>query len=154
LKRQSAGFSFTPKLWMHPSHDFSRNLAAFDADLDAPFPFMYISLPSAKDPSFGARYPKKRLAERLWLDLYRHVPAASGTVTTWELSPPSPRNTSLTLHVVNRTVLAQDIGTVGVAGALSGAMVTASAMSRRNMFGAVSKAARTAASQNRAGRVP
>ena len=31
---------------------------------------------------------KKRLAERLLVELYRHVPAASGMVTTWELSTP------------------------------------------------------------------
>jgi all-trans-retinol 13,14-reductase len=109
-------------LWIHPSLDFDRNLAAFDADLDAPFPFLYISFPSAKDPSFEARYPnrhtmevvtlarygrfsqwaasawkrrpdayeatKTRLAARLLVELSRHVPAASGTVTTWELSTP------------------------------------------------------------------
>ena len=109
-------------LWIHPTLDFDRNLSAFDANLDAAFPFLYISFPSAKDPSFEARYPnrhvievvtlasyehfsrwagsdwrrrpveyeltKKRLADRLLSELYRHVPAAAGTVTTWELSTP------------------------------------------------------------------
>ena len=186
-------------LWIHPSLDFDRNLSAFDADIEAPFPFLYISFPSAKDPSFGARYSnrhtielvtlapyahfsrwagsnwkrrpeeyeatKKRLAERLLVELYRHVPAASGRVTTWELSTPLS-----TQHFANarygemyglahtperfeshdlrpRTPIrglfltGQDIGMCGVMGALSGAVVTASAMLRRNMFSEVSKAA-------------
>ena len=109
-------------LWIHPTLDFDRNLSAFDANLDAAFPFLYISFPSAKDLSFEARYPnrhvievvtlasyehfscwagsdwrrrpveyeltKKRLADRLLAELYLHVPAAAGTVTTWELSTP------------------------------------------------------------------
>ena len=46
-------------LWIHPSLDFDRNLSASHADCDAPFPFLYISFPSAKDPSFSARYPHR-----------------------------------------------------------------------------------------------
>ena len=198
-------------LWIHPSLDFDRNLSAFDADLDAPFPFLYISFPSAKDPSFDARYPnrhtievvtlapyerfsqwagsdwkrrpeeyeatKKRLAERLLVELYRHVPAASGMVTTWELSTPlstqhfanAPHGETYGLAhtparfesrdlrphtpIRNLFLTGQDIGMVGVVGALSGAVVTASAMLRRNMFGVVSKAARRGARLN-SGPVP
>jgi len=188
-------------LWIHPSLDFDRNQAAFETDIEAPFPFLYISFPSAKDPSFDVRYPnrhtievvtlapythfsqwsesewkrrpdayeatKKRLAERLLNELYRHVPTASGAVTTWELSTPLS-----TLHFANvphgemyglahtparfesrdlrsRTPIrglfltGQDIGMCGVMGALSGAVVTASAMLRRNMFSEVSKGSMT-----------
>ncbi|MBI4486086.1 MAG: NAD(P)/FAD-dependent oxidoreductase, partial [Acidobacteria bacterium] len=189
-------------LWIHPSLDFDRNMSAFDADLEAPFPFLYISFPSAKDPSFDARYPsrhtmevvtvapyerfsrwagtdwkrrpeeyeavKKRLAERLIAELVRHVPAAAGAVSTWELSTPlstqhfanAPRGEMYGLaHTPERFesrdlrpstpirglfLTGQDIGLCGVMGALSGALVTASAMLRRNMFGEVTKAARTA----------
>ena len=185
-------------LWIHPSLDFDRNLAAFETDIEAPFPFLYISFPSAKDPSFDARYPnrhtievvtlapyerfsrwaasdwkrrpdayeatKKQLAERLLVELYRHVPAASGTVTTWELSTPlstqhfanAPHGEMYGLaHTPGRFesrdlrsrtpirglfLTGQDIGMCGVMGALSGAVVTASAMLRRNMFAEVSKA--------------
>jgi all-trans-retinol 13,14-reductase len=193
-------------LWIHPSLDFDRNLSAFNADLDAPFPFLYISFPSAKDPSFDARYPnrhtievvtpapyerfsrwaakdwkrrpeeyeatKTRLAERLLAELYRQVPAASGTVTTWELSTPlstqhfanAPHGEMYGLaHTPGRFesrdlrpytpirhlfLTGQDIGMVGVMGALSGAVVTASAMLRRNVFGEVSKAARRASGRS------
>ena len=193
--------SFYPaNLWIHPSLDFDRNLSAFNADLDAPFPFLYISFPSAKDPSFDARYPnrhtievvtlapyerfsrwagsdwkrrpeeyeaiKKRLAERLLVELCQHVPVASGTILTWELSTPlstqhfanAPRGEMYGLAhtpmrfesrdlgpytpVRNLFLTGQDVGICGVMGALSGAVVTASAMLRRNLFGEVSKAAR------------
>jgi phytoene dehydrogenase-like protein len=187
-------------LWIHPSLDFDRNLAAFDTDIEAAFPFLYISFPSAKDPSFAARYPnrhtievvtlapyehfsqwagsdwkrrpeayeatKARLAARLLAELYRHVPAARGTVTAWELSTPlstqhfanAPRGEMYGLaHTPGRFesrdlrprtpirglfLTGQDIGTCGVMGALSGAVVTASAMLRRNLFGEVLKAGR------------
>jgi all-trans-retinol 13,14-reductase len=187
-------------LWIHPSLDFDRNLSAFDADPDAPFPFLYISFPSAKDPSFDARYPnrrtievvtpapyerfsrwavsdwkrrpeeyevtKKRLAERLLAELYRHVPAASGMVTTWEVSTPlstqhfanaphgemyglahtpgrfESRDLRVLTPVRNLFLTGQDIGMVGVMGALSGAVLTASAMLRRNMFSEVLKTVR------------
>jgi all-trans-retinol 13,14-reductase len=168
--------------------------------LEAPFPFLYISFPSAKDPSFDARYPhdhtievvtpapyerflrwagsdwkrrpeeyeatKKRLAERLLIKLHRHVPATSGVITTWELSTPlstqrftnAPRGEMYGLAhtpgrfesrdlrprtpIHNLFLTGQDIGMVGVMGALSGAVVTASAMLRRNIFGEVSRAAK------------
>jgi all-trans-retinol 13,14-reductase len=187
-------------LWIHPTLDFDDNLSAFNADLDAPFPFLYISFPSAKDPSFDARYPnrqvievvtlasyehfsrwaasdwrrrpeeyeetKKRLAERLLRELYRHVPDAAGTVSTWELSTPlstqhfanAPRGEMYGLaHTPMRFesrdlgprtpirqlfLSGQDVGMCGVMGALSGALVSASAMLGRNMFGEVSKPAR------------
>lgn len=197
----AAAPSFYPaNLWIHPSLDFDRNLSAFNADLDAPFPFLYISFPSAKDPSFDARYPnrhtievvtlapyerfsrwagsdwkrrpeeyeaiKKRLAERLLVELCQHVPVASGTILTWELSTPlstqhfanAPRGEMYGLAhtpmrfesrdlgpytpVRNLFLTGQDVGICGVMGALSGAVVTASAMLRRNLFGEVSKAAR------------
>jgi all-trans-retinol 13,14-reductase len=50
-------------LWIHPTNDFDRNWAAFAADLEAPFPVLFISFPSAKDPSFEARYPGHQTIE-------------------------------------------------------------------------------------------
>ena len=44
-------------LWVHPAVDFDRNLAQFVADENAPFPFLFISFPSAKDPTFASRHP-------------------------------------------------------------------------------------------------
>ncbi len=100
------------------------------------------------------------------------LPAASETVTTWELSTPlstqhfanAPHGEMYGLaHTPGRFesrdlrsrapirglfLTGQDIGMCGVMGALSGAVVTASAMLRRNMFGEVSKAARRRARLN------
>jgi all-trans-retinol 13,14-reductase len=50
-------------LWIHPTLDFDRNWAAFAADSEAAFPFLFISFPSAKDPSFDGRYPGHQTIE-------------------------------------------------------------------------------------------
>jgi all-trans-retinol 13,14-reductase len=100
------------------------------------------------------------------------VPAASGTVTTWELSTPlstqhfanaphgemyglahtpgrfESRDLRPRMPIRSLFLTGQDIGMCGVMGALSGAVVTASAMLRRNMFGEVSKAAQHRARRN------
>ncbi len=44
-------------LWIYPSYDHDRNVAAFAKDLNAEFPVVYISFPSARDPDFARRYP-------------------------------------------------------------------------------------------------
>lgn len=41
----------------------ARNWAAFASDLNAPFPVLYISFPSAKAPTFEARYPAHQTIE-------------------------------------------------------------------------------------------
>ena len=177
--------------------DFDRNLAQFAEDENAPFPFLFISFPSAKDPTFAHRHPgaqtievvtptpfsrfagwgetrwqhrgdeyeatKRRLAERLLGDLYRHVPAIEGAVKTWELSTPlstrhfvgaargqiyglahSPerflsRDLRPRTPIRNLFLTGQDVGTCGVMGALSGAVATASAMLGRNLFGVATR---------------
>jgi all-trans-retinol 13,14-reductase len=50
-------------LWVHPDLDFDRNLARFEADTDAPFPFVFISFPSAKDATFASRHPGRETIE-------------------------------------------------------------------------------------------
>ncbi|HEX4142638.1 MAG TPA: NAD(P)/FAD-dependent oxidoreductase [Pirellulales bacterium] len=47
----------TTNLWVHPGPDHDRNLAAYLADSAGPLPYVYISFPSAKDPTFAQRYP-------------------------------------------------------------------------------------------------
>lgn len=49
--------------WIYPSEHYETDLVAFDNDIDAPFPLIYISFPSAKDPSFTARYPGRATIE-------------------------------------------------------------------------------------------
>ncbi|HTV74243.1 MAG TPA: hypothetical protein VME66_11115, partial [Candidatus Acidoferrales bacterium] len=44
-------------LWVHPTNDHDANCARFMADPSAPFPMLFISFPSAKDPEFERRHP-------------------------------------------------------------------------------------------------
>jgi all-trans-retinol 13,14-reductase len=50
-------------LWIYPSEHYEADLAAFDADPEADFPLVYVSFPSAKDPSFTTRYPGRATIE-------------------------------------------------------------------------------------------
>jgi all-trans-retinol 13,14-reductase len=43
--------------WIYPSNDYDGALDAFLADPGAPFPIVYISFPSAKDPDYENRHP-------------------------------------------------------------------------------------------------
>ena len=43
--------------WIYPSNDYDGALDAFLANPDAPFPIVYISFPSAKDPDYENRHP-------------------------------------------------------------------------------------------------
>lgn len=52
-------------LWIYPSFDHDVNVERFSQDLDAPFPFLYISFPSAKDPDFERRHPGKSTIEAI-----------------------------------------------------------------------------------------
>ena len=50
------GFTGT-NLWVHPSSDFEGNLNRFMDNPTGPFPLLFISFPSAKDPEFESRHP-------------------------------------------------------------------------------------------------
>ena len=43
--------------WIYPHNDFDAAVETFVADKDAPFPVVYISFPSAKDPAYVDRHP-------------------------------------------------------------------------------------------------
>jgi len=66
-------------LWIHPTPDFDRNWDAFAADLEAPFPLLFVSFPSAKDPTFEARYPGHQTIEVV-------VPAPYEPFAAWSRS--------------------------------------------------------------------
>ncbi|MEW5741673.1 MAG: NAD(P)/FAD-dependent oxidoreductase [Myxococcota bacterium] len=44
-------------LWLYPDEHHDRNVERFEADPEAPFPVVYCSFPSAKDPDFQRRHP-------------------------------------------------------------------------------------------------
>jgi all-trans-retinol 13,14-reductase len=57
--RDTAAALGLPKtnFWIYPHNDFDGALADFLEDHDAPFPVVYISFPSAKDPDYLNRHP-------------------------------------------------------------------------------------------------
>jgi all-trans-retinol 13,14-reductase len=186
-----------PNLWVYASPDQDGDIERFMNDPEAPLPLAYISFPSAKDPSFGSRFPgratievvsiapyswfqkweetrwmkrgedytrlKDDLSKRLVEILEREVPQVAGKIAYHELSTPLS-----TRHFGNypkgeiyglehtparfreralrpRTGLkgfyltGQDVCTAGVAGALFGAVLSASAILGRNLLGEISR---------------
>jgi all-trans-retinol 13,14-reductase len=192
-------------LWIYPPSDggavdHDANLARFLRDPSAPFPALYISFPSAKDPEFEQHHPgratlegvvfapyewfarwedsrwkrraadydafKQALAARIQSEVERNVPAVAGKIDRAELSTPlttrhfmnyqrgeayglaatperfrlrslTPRTTIRNLYLTG-----QDVASLGVAGALFGGVMTASAVLNRNLMAAVTKPVR------------
>jgi all-trans-retinol 13,14-reductase len=189
-------------LWVHPSFDHDANVEnfardGFSPDREAPFPFVYLSFPSAKDPDFARRHPRKstidviamvpyaafaewgetrwkrrgeeydglkqRLAARLREELERQVPAAAGHIECAELSTPLSTQHFMNysrgeIYGLNATparyalralgartpvrgvyLTGQDAASLGVAGALFGGVIGASAALGKNLFSKVMK---------------
>lgn len=49
--------------WIYPDHRYDEAVDAFIEDTSRPFPVVYISFPSAKDPSYATRYPGRSAIE-------------------------------------------------------------------------------------------
>ncbi|MGD1090875.1 MAG: NAD(P)/FAD-dependent oxidoreductase [Bryobacteraceae bacterium] len=54
---------FPGNLWICPSPDHDANVAQSEASCDGTLPVIFISFPSAKDPSFTSRYPGRATIE-------------------------------------------------------------------------------------------
>ena len=67
-------------LWVHPDVDFDRNLARFESDSNAPFPFLFISFPSAKDATFASRHPGRDTVEVITVMPFSHFAQWSNTL--------------------------------------------------------------------------
>ena len=57
-------------LWVYPDHRHDENFKRFLADVNAPFPLVYLSFPSAKDPDFERRYPGRSTIEAVTMGSY------------------------------------------------------------------------------------
>ena len=76
----------TTNLWVFPVPDHDANVATFTADLEAPFPAVYISFPSAKDPDFERWHPGHATIEAITILPYeRFAPWAD---TRWHRRGP------------------------------------------------------------------
>ena len=69
-------------LWIYPDHRHEENFAAFQRDIEAPLPVVYLSFPSAKDPDFDRRYPGRSTIEAITLGPY--APFARWEETKWK----------------------------------------------------------------------
>ncbi|ANM30281.1 FAD-dependent oxidoreductase [Acidobacteria bacterium Mor1] len=58
--------------WIYPdgSYDHDKNVEAFVADVNADFPVVYVSFPSAKDPKWEERYPGRATVDIITLAPY------------------------------------------------------------------------------------
>src|SRR6185369_1047232 len=54
-------------LWIYPEGDREEAFQRFANDPDAPFPLVYVSFPSVKDPQFEARHPGRATIEMITL---------------------------------------------------------------------------------------
>ena len=64
LKSSSEELGIFPgNLWICPGPDHDANVSQSEASCDGPLPVLFISFPSAKDPSFANRYPGRATIE-------------------------------------------------------------------------------------------
>ncbi len=80
LSRPAAELGIDPaNVWAHPTCDFDANLAAHADDFEAPFPFLFVTFPSAKDPSWDRHFPGKATVEMYGFTRFEHFEPWRGT---------------------------------------------------------------------------
>lgn len=184
--------------WIYPDKiDHDTAVTNYLNDLEADFPVVYISFPSAKDPDWSNRYPgkstidiitllpyngfknwdgtkwmkrgkeyealKENISKRLLEVLYKHIPQAKGKIEHYELSTPlttqhfinydegeiygldhtpkrfRQRFLKPRTRIKNLYLTGQDVVTAGVAAALFSGVITAAAITRKNIMKKVMK---------------
>lgn len=78
LKGTSAELGLKPgNIWLFPDSNASANLQRYYSQANTEFPFVYLSFPSAKDPSWDQRYPGKSTIDMI-------VPASPAWFKQWQ----------------------------------------------------------------------
>jgi all-trans-retinol 13,14-reductase len=198
LKREAGEADFeATNLWIYDGPDHDAAVERYTADPGAPLPAVFVSFPSAKDPTFPERYPERStievvtpvpygvferwadtrwrrrgteyedfkadLAARLRAELERHVPATRGKIDYDELSTPlstrhfsnyeqgeiygyaavparfRARSLGARTSIRDLYLTGQDTASLGVMGALSGGVITASLVLGRNLMSKVTR---------------
>ena len=184
--------------WIYPDKiDHDTAIKNYVKDINADFPVVYISFPSAKDPDWSNRYPckstidiitllpyesfqewngtrwmkrgddykalKEKIAQRLLKELYKKIPQAEGKIEHYELSTPlttqhfinyekgeiygldhSPKRFRQQFlkprtPIKNLYLTGQDIITAGVGSALFSGVLTAVAITGKNLMKKIMK---------------
>lgn len=73
-------------LWVYPDERHDENVARFAADPDAPFPLLYFSFPSAKDPDFQRRHPGRATVDVITMAKWEWFSKWEGTA--WQKRGP------------------------------------------------------------------
>jgi all-trans-retinol 13,14-reductase len=80
LKRNPGEPDFdATNLWIYGGPDHDSRMASFENDPHSPFPVLFISFPSAKDPTFAQRYPGRSTIEVVAPVPYRWFERWAGT---------------------------------------------------------------------------
>lgn len=73
-------------LWVYPDEKHDENVARFAASPDAPFPMLYFSFPSAKDPDFQRRHPGRATVDVITMARWEWFSPWAGTA--WQKRGP------------------------------------------------------------------
>lgn len=73
-------------LWLYPDAHHDQNTQRFMDDPDAPFPMLYFSFPSAKDPDFERRHPGRATVEVITMARWEWFSKWAGT--SWQKRGP------------------------------------------------------------------
>lgn len=88
LDRTDAQLGLTgSNLWLYPDEHHDENVHRFALDADAPFPMLYVSFPSAKDPDFQRRFPGRSTVQVITMARWEWFEAWSDT--KWKRRPES-----------------------------------------------------------------
>ncbi|MEM7182889.1 MAG: NAD(P)/FAD-dependent oxidoreductase [Spirochaetota bacterium] len=80
LSRSAGELGIHPaNIWAHPGTDFDKNIQNHMEDFDNPFPWYFITFPSAKDPEYPSRFPNKATIEMYALTNFSHFEKWQGS---------------------------------------------------------------------------